>query len=196
MDVHCITVLLWAGETARGEICSQNKGQAVASRHSFSLEDTKVVFNGCWPHAHSPGLRNVLCLGRSPSQPQSWRRLLWGGKKPALQVLGLSFSFQKKESVLRLDFPPRPAPAPWTVPHTEGSSFFFLTVAVSSSQVLYPECEVKKQSLWEILVARRRPVLLKTWWINLLQFLWFWAHASFLRLLLCVLHKRKREKQS
>lgn len=75
---------------------------------TFLLEDTKVVFNGCWPHAHSLAPRNVLCLGRTQSSGQS----LWGGEKPALQVLGLSpsGSCQKKGSVLTLGFPPSPRP--------------------------------------------------------------------------------------
>lgn len=43
----------------------------LASRHSFLLEDTKVVFNGCWPHAYSPAPWNVPCLGHSPSHQGS-----------------------------------------------------------------------------------------------------------------------------
>lgn len=86
--MHCLTAPLSAGEMAGGEVCSENKAWAVASRHSFFLEDTNVVFNGHWPHAHTPARRNVLCLGRTPVI----KAVAVGREKPALQVLGLSVS--------------------------------------------------------------------------------------------------------
>lgn len=96
--MRCLTALLSAGEMAGGEVCSENKAWAVASRHSF-LEDTNVVFNGHWPHAHSgPGMCSVWALpvikavtGEGEASPP--------GPQPEL------CSCRKKEC-FDLDFPP------------------------------------------------------------------------------------------
>lgn len=124
-------------------------------------------------------------------------QLLWGGEKPGLQVPGLSFTCQKKESVLTLGFPPSPCPCSVTALLTEGGSFFFLTVAVSSLQVLHPERKVKHSVYRKLcLVGSSHPVLpSQTWSMDPFPYLRFLAHAIFLKLLFCVLHRRKREKK-
>lgn len=148
--MHCLTAPLSAGEMAGGEVCSENKAWAVASRHSFFLEDTNVVFNGHWPHAHTPARRNVLCLGRTPVI----KAVAVGREKPALQVLGLSVSCRKKECVLTSDFPPRPFSGSMNCPACTGS-FSFLSYSCSFFTArASPEYNIKIQNSEETQFGR------------------------------------------
>lgn len=118
---------------AGGEVCSENKAWAVASRHSFFLEDTNVVFNGHWPHAHTPARRNVLCLGRTPVI----KAVAVGREKPVLQVLGLSVSCERRNVFWLQTSHPALSLVPWTVLLAQEASVFFLTAALSSLQGLH-----------------------------------------------------------
>lgn len=153
----------------------------LASRHSFLLEDTKVVFNGCWPHAYSPC--PVECALSGP-QSQPSRQWLWGGEKPALPSLAWAFPAKRRNLFWLGASHPEPYPSPWTLLLAEGGSLFFFTVA-ASLRVLHPERGDKRQSLQETLVEASPLILLKTWCMDRFQFLRFLAHASFLRLLIC-----------
>ena len=148
--MRCLTALLSAGEMAGGEVCSENKAWAVASRHSFFLEDTNVVFNGHWPHAHSLARRNVLCLGRTPVI----KAVTVGREKPALQVLGLSFSCRKKECVLTSDFPPCPFSGSMNCPACTGSFGFLSYSCPFFTARASPEYNVKIQNSEETQFGR------------------------------------------
>lgn len=68
-----------------------------------------------------------------------------------------------------------------TVLLTEGGSFFFLTVAVSSLKVLQPECEVKKTVYKKFcLMEGHHPVLLlqmRCVWVSF-SFCGFWHRQA------------------
>lgn len=189
--MRCLTALLSAGEMAGGEVCSENKAWAVASRHSFFLEDTNVVFNGHWPHAHSLARRNVLCLGRTPVI----KAVTVGREKPALQVLSLSFSCRKKECVLTSDFPPCLFSGSMNCPACTGSFSFLSYSCPCFTARASPEYNVKIQNSEETQFGREASTYLPVKSCDKKINSSIWHMLSFWACFLCVLLKRKRERK-
>lgn len=175
---------------ARGGICSQNKAHAVGSCRR--IQKWCLTAAGPAPTLQPQGMCCVWAAlshqgsycgegrGRpSRSWPEPWafpalrRDLFW------LRACHLAPALLRE------------------LPCLQKAAHFSYNCSFLRCKCFTPECKVKNGVCRKLcLVERRHPVLpLQMWYMDPFQHLWFLAHVVFLKLLLCVLHRRRREKK-